>query len=99
MRPASPPVAPGLATSGLAVPTATPAAARAVADEFESVFLSQMLQTMTAGLGGEGPLGGGDNAFASLLQDEYAKLISRAGGIGIGETVSRQLIRLQEVGE
>jgi hypothetical protein len=31
-----------------------------------------------------------------MLQDEYAKLISRSGGIGIGDAVLREMLRMQE---
>jgi peptidoglycan hydrolase FlgJ len=64
-----------------------------VATEFESVFLSQMLREMTAGLTGPGPLAGAaDDPFAAMLQDEYARLIAGRGGIGIADAVLAQLL-------
>jgi peptidoglycan hydrolase FlgJ len=76
-----------------------PAQARAAAEEFEAVFLSQMMQGLFQGLGGDGPLGGPDNEiFTSMLQDEYARLISRTGGIGVADAVLREMLKLQEVG-
>lgn len=70
------------------------------AKEFESVFLSQMLQHMFAGLeeadewfgGGEG-----EEMFKSLLIDEYGKKMSQAGGIGIADHIKREMLELQEV--
>lgn len=70
------------------------------AQEFESVFLSQMLQHMFAGLeeadewfgGGEG-----EEMFKSLLIDEYGKKMSQAGGIGIADHIKREMLELQEV--
>lgn len=74
---------------------ASPAMRRA-AEEFESVFLGQLLHGLMAGLVGPGGSGSEDDPFASMLQDEYAKLISRSGGIGIGDAVLREMLRMQE---
>lgn len=69
------------------------------AQEFESVFLSQMLQHMFAGvdmnpMGEDGP---GKEIYESMLVDEYAKLMTRAGGIGIADHVKREMLKMQEV--
>ena len=70
-----------------------------VAEEFEAVFLAQVLQTMSVGLGGPGPLGDGDNeAWAGMLQEEYGRLISKSGGIGVADALLREMLKLQEVG-
>ena len=70
------------------------------AREFESVFLSNVLNGMFATLEeGNGPLGGGGaggETWRSFLVDEYAKEISQAGGIGIADQVMRELISVQE---
>lgn len=71
-------------------------AVRKAAEDFEAVFLGQMLSGMAVGVKSDGPLGGGDDPFAAMLRDEYAKLISRKGGIGIAEAVVRQLVKMQE---
>lgn len=73
------------------------AAMRRAAVEFEAVLVGQMLAGMTAGLATDGPLGGGDDPFGSMLRDEYGRLISRKGGIGVADAVLRQLMRAQEV--
>jgi flagellar protein FlgJ len=80
--------------------TATPASPelRKAAEEFEGVFLSQELGdlkvTFTApGVGGSGE----ESPFASMLRDEYAKIVSRSGGVGVGDAVMRELLRAQEV--
>lgn len=71
---------------------------RAAAEEFEAVFLAQVLQTMNAGIGGPGPLTEGDNeAWASMLQEEYGRLISRSGGIGIADALLREMLKVQEI--
>jgi Rod binding domain-containing protein len=40
--------------------------------------------------------GAGAGTWRSLLTDEYAKTIAKAGGIGLADHVQRQLIALQE---
>jgi Rod binding domain-containing protein len=32
-----------------------------------------------------------------MLRDEYAKVVSRAGGIGLADAVTRELLRAREV--
>ena len=76
--------------------TATPEMRRA-AEEFEGVFLAQVLRGLTQGLTGPGLLGNGDDdPFAAMLQDEYAKLISRSGGVGVADAVLREMLAGQE---
>ena len=77
------------------------AAARAAAEEFESVFLAQMFAPMfetveTDPLFGGGP---GEQMYRSLLVEEYGKAIARAGGVGIADAVEREILKLQEVQE
>ena len=72
---------------------------RQVAQEFEAVFLAQMLASLTRDLEGEGPLGGSEgDPFRQMLGQEIAKVISRAGGIGVGDAVLKEMLKLQEVG-
>ncbi len=86
----TPPAAPG--RSG------DPAGPEAAARDFEALFLAQVLRGLAAGLGGEGPLGGGDSdPFRDMLGDAYARLVARAGGIGIADAVMRELVRAQEM--
>lgn len=71
---------------------------RQTAEEFEAVFLAQVLQTLTTGIGGPGPLSEGDNeAWSDMLQEEYGKLIARSGGIGVADALMREMLKLQEV--
>lgn len=73
--------------------------ARAVAEDFESVFLSTMFSQMFTDTDGEGPLGGGGSAgvWRSFLTDEYAKSFAKSGGIGLADHVHRALIAQQEL--
>jgi Rod binding domain-containing protein len=72
------------------------ARAREAANDFEAIFLQQMLSAMREGLSEDSPLGGPDSAFGSLLISEQAKLISRAGGIGVADQILGELLKLQE---
>lgn len=73
--------------------------ARKMAEDFEAVFLSQMLQPMFANLSAEKPFGGGssEDMWRSMQVEEYGKAITKAGGIGIADTVYREIIKLQEM--
>lgn len=71
---------------------------RKVAEDFEAVFLSQMLKPMFANLGAEKPFGGGsgEDMWRSLQVDEFGKAVSRKGGIGIADNIFREMLKLQE---
>ena len=79
-------------------PTANPDEARRVAEDVESLFLAEMLRHMFAGIRTDGMFGGGhaEDIYRSLVMDEYGKVIGRAGGVGIADTVYREILRLQE---
>lgn len=76
------------------------AQAKAVAQDFEAVFLNSMFQEMFTGIDGEGPFGGDGAAgvWRSMLTDQYSRTFARAGGIGIADHVYRALIAQQESG-
>jgi peptidoglycan hydrolase FlgJ len=78
--------------------TANAAAAKKAAEDFESVFLAQMLNQMFDGISTDGPFGGGQGEamFRSLMMDEYGKQIASQGGIGLADAVTRQLLATQE---
>ena len=72
-----------------------------VAQEFEAVFLGQMLQHMFSGIDPDPNFGGGqsEEVYKSLLVDEYGKLLSRTGGVGVADQVKREMLKLQEVAQ
>ncbi|UUX50492.1 rod-binding protein [Nisaea acidiphila] len=72
---------------------------RRAAEEFESIFVSQMLGHMFKGLDSGGMFGGGhaEGIYRDLMIDEYGKQVVSSGGIGIADTIERQLLALQEV--
>ena len=77
----------------------TPAAkARAVARDYEAVFLTQMFSSLFSSLGADGPLGGGgaQGTYRSLLAEEYGRSVAAAGGVGLADTLARELLSLQE---
>jgi Rod binding domain-containing protein len=86
-------------------PTQTPNAAGArspaeigsVAEQFEATFLSTMLATMFQGVKPEAPFhgGAGEDAFGSFLTDAMSRQLARAGGIGLADSLSRELLKLQ----
>jgi Rod binding domain-containing protein len=88
-------------TSAPAAPRPNNAAAdelRRVAEEFEAVFLAEMLAPMFDGIDTEGLGGGGmgEQMFRPMLVERYAEAIARAGGVGVAESVVRELVRMQE---
>jgi Rod binding domain-containing protein len=67
-------------------------ALRETAEAFEAAFLAEMLQqtglnAMPSSFGG----GAGEEAFSSLLTEEYARLLAERGGIGLAEQVFEAL--------
>ncbi|MFZ4608128.1 MAG: rod-binding protein [Caulobacter sp.] len=67
------------------------------AQKFEASFLSAMLQPMFAGLSTEAPFGGGDAEamFKSFMTDAIAKQTAKHGGLGVGDVVQREMLKLQ----
>ena len=68
------------------------------AKEFETSFLTAMLEQMWTGVEAEAPFGGGhaEKVYRSMVVGEYAKTISAAGGIGIADHVYREILSAQE---
>ncbi len=73
---------------------------RRTAEDFTSVALNELLKPMfdTAD-DADGPFGGGaaEQAFKPMMVAEIAKNIARNGGLGLGEPVLQQMLRLQEL--
>jgi Rod binding domain-containing protein len=75
------------------------AKARDVAEKFEAQFLSIMFQQMFEGVKTDGPFGGGtgEEMFRSLMTEAMAKQTAKSGGIGLADTIQRELLKMQEV--
>jgi Rod binding domain-containing protein len=74
------------------------AKAEKVAQEFEAVFISQMLQPMFKDIEAEEPFGGGqgEDVWKAMMVDEIGKQMAKAGGIGLAASVKQEILRMQE---
>jgi flagellar protein FlgJ len=82
---------------GHAVAGATRTATVKVAHQFEGVLISQMLNSMFEGVKTDGMFGGGEGEemFRSLMLDEYGKQMTKQGGLGLADHVTRELLKKQ----
>lgn len=66
--------------------------------EFESFFMTQMLEHMFEGIETDGYFGGGygEGVYQSMMLQEYGRVLAKSGGIGIADMVNKELINLQE---
>jgi Rod binding domain-containing protein len=71
--------------------------AEAVAEQFERMFISEMLKPMFEGIKTDGPFGGGnaEDTFRPMLLDQYADGVAKGGGIGIKDAVLKEILRMQ----
>ncbi|MDE1147669.1 MAG: rod-binding protein [Azospirillaceae bacterium] len=74
------------------------AAVDKAAKDFESVFISQMLQHMWEGVEVDPNFGGGhaEEMFRGMMIEEQAKAITKGGGIGIAKEIKEEMVRMQE---
>ena len=81
-----------------ATPARTAEQAREVGEDFESFFLAQMVAHMFEGIGNDPLFGGGhgEAVYRSMMVQEYGTALAKNGGIGIAESVTREMLRLQE---
>ncbi|WP_332692355.1 rod-binding protein [Bosea sp. (in: a-proteobacteria)] len=74
------------------------AKAKKAADEFETVFLENFTNSVMDSSETEGPLGEngtGGGIYRSMLTQEYARNLQKAGGLGLSDQVLRDLIQVQ----
>lgn len=69
-----------------------------VFQDYEAVYLSQMLSHMYAGVEVDPMFGGGagEETMRSLLINEYGKLMAARGGVGLAEAMKKQMLQIQE---
>lgn len=88
-----------LNNAGVAIPAATKdvAAAHKAAQDFEAVFINEMMGNMFEGISADGPFGGGpgETMFRSLLLDQYSRAIAGQGGFGLAPIVQREILSMQ----
>lgn len=68
------------------------------AEDFEAVFIAEMMKPMFEGISTEAPFGGGkgEEVFRGMLLQEYGKIVAHTGGIGLADSVKEKMIQLQE---
>lgn len=74
--------------------------ARKSAEEFEAMFLTQMLQPMFENIEVNGGMGGGhaEKMFRTMMVDEMGKGMARSGGIGLSDSIYKEILKMQEAG-
>lgn len=70
-----------------------------VAGEFEQMFINQMMQPMFENMEGDSLAGDPqtDDIYQSWMVEQYSKLISASGGVGLADHVQKAMLSLQEV--
>lgn len=77
---------------------ASTAKVKKTATDFEKMFLENSLDRMTQSEGTDGPLGEngtGGGVYRSMLTKEYANKIVQSGGVGIADSVFREMMKMQ----
>jgi len=69
----------------------------AATQDFEAMFVAQMLQPMFADIKVNDMFGGGkgEEIFRGFMIQEYGKIIAETGQLGIADAVKRQLLETQ----
>ena len=77
----------------------TSAQAETASKDFESMFLSQMMESMFGESTGTDSFGDEDTneIYRSMMMTEYSKQITAGGGIGIADYIKSELLKTQEV--
>jgi Rod binding domain-containing protein len=87
-----------LNASALAPKQAEPSAEmKRAAKEFEAMLIGQLMAPMFAALKTDGMFGGGagEEMFRPMLIEQYAQGITQAGGIGLSDSIAREMMRMQ----
>lgn len=85
--------------TGAVVSDATRAKIHKAAQDFEGSFLQVMMGSMFSSVGSsqDAAFGGGqaEGQFRSFLTDAMAKGVVKHGGVGVSQTIERELLKLQ----
>ena len=75
--------------------------ARKLADEFEALFVQEMLTPVFDQIETDGPFGGGqaEAAFRPMLLEQYSRSLVESGGIGVADAVMTEILRMQGLEE
>jgi Rod binding domain-containing protein len=76
----------------------TKAAAQKTGQDFEAYFLSQAFENMFSGIDADPMFGGGqsESVYRSMMIQEYSKVAASTHSTGIGDEVTREILRMQE---
>ena len=68
------------------------------AQEFEAVFIGEMIKPMFEGIETDGQFGGGkgEEIFRGMMVQEYGKMLAKNGGVGMSSQIREQMIKMQE---
>jgi Rod binding domain-containing protein len=69
---------------------------RKATQDFEAVFVAQLLSQMRKAMAPKSSLLGGgheEETFRDLMDQEIGKSVARRGGLGVGDAVYRQLLK------
>jgi len=69
-------------------------------EDFQAVFIKQMLDTMRKTVDKSGGLmepNEGEKVFEDMLYDEYSKKMSKSAGFGLADSIYRQMTFLQNL--
>lgn len=74
-----------------------PSAAQKTGEDFEAYFLSQSFENMFSGVDADPMFGGGqsEGIYRSMMIQEYSKVAARTHSSGIGDEVTREILRMQ----
>jgi Rod binding domain-containing protein len=69
----------------------------AAAEDFEAVFITEMLKPMFSLVEVDDTFGGGkgEEVFRDFMVNEYGKMIAKQGGIGLSAQIKNELIKMQ----
>ena len=74
------------------------ASAQKTGQDFEAYFLSQSFENMFSGVDSDPMFGGGqsEGIYRSMMIQEYSKVAASTHSTGIGDEVTREILRMQE---
>jgi flagellar protein FlgJ len=69
-----------------------------IAKEYESIMISKSLKQMHENIKPDPLLGGGnaEQIYRDMLLDEYGKVIAEKGGIGLQESIVRDMYKIEK---
>ncbi len=72
--------------------------ASTAAQDFEAVFISEMIKPMFETVEVDDTFGGGkgEEVFRGLMVQELGKSLAKRGGLGLSDQVNAELLKLQE---